>query len=262
MVVQYIENLLSIERYSFSLKELLEQSNKSNTALRRELDRLVEKGEIINLRQHFYLIITPRYRTLGKLPVNLYVSQLFQFLKKEYYVGFYTAAKIYGASHQQAQRDYVMTQPPQLLDIKKAPIDVRFLTTKEWPEGNIITKKSDAGTYQISSPVLTLADLIRYQNKLGGLNRMLSTIEELMEEVIENDVHELLRWYNHKATLQRLGFLMNYVDEENKFSELILGHLTSLKTYPILLQPNSKQRPGAVDNPFKVDINLTLESDL
>jgi predicted transcriptional regulator of viral defense system len=262
MVAQYIEKLLSVERYSFSLKELLKQSNKSSTALRRELDRLVEKDEIINLRQHFYLIITPRYRTLGKLPVNLYVTQLFHFLEKNYYVGFYTAAKIYGASHQQAQRDYVMTQPPQLLDVKKAPIDVRFLTTKEWPKGNIIAKKSDAGTYQISTPALTLVDLIRYQNKMGGLNRMLSTIEELLEEVTEKDISELLRWYSHKATLQRLGFLMNYVDEENGFSELILGHLSELKTYPILLQPNSKQRPGAVNNPFKVDINLTLENDL
>lgn len=262
MVAQYIENLLSVERYSFSLKELMQETNKSKTALRRELDRLVEKNEIINLRQHFYLIITPRYRTFGKLPVNLYVTQLFQFLEKKYYVGFYTAAKTYGASHQQVQRDYVMTEPPQLLDIKKAPIDVRFLTTKDWPKGNLITKKSDAGTYHLSSPALTMADLIRYQNKMGGLNRMLSTIEELMEEVTENDIRELLKWYNHKATLQRLGFLMVYVDEENSFSQLILKHLSNLKTYPILLQPNSKRRPGGVDNPFKVDINLTLESDI
>jgi hypothetical protein len=83
-----------------------------------------------------------------------------------------------------------------------------------------------------------------------------------MEEVTENDTRELLKWYNHKANLQRLGFLMAYVDKENSFSQVILEHLSNLKTYPILLQPNSQRCPGAVDNPFKVDIKLTLESDL
>lgn len=86
-----------------------------------------------------------------------------------------------------------MREPPQLLNIKKAPIDVRFLTTKDWPKGNLITKKPDAGTYHLSSPVLTMADLVRYQNKMGGLNRTLSTIERLIKEVTENETRELLK---------------------------------------------------------------------
>jgi len=121
-----------------------------------------------------------------------------------------------------------MTQPPQLLDVKKAPIDVRFLTTKEWPKSNIIAKKFDTGTYQISTPAPTLVYIIGYQNKMGGLNSMLSTIGELLEEVTEKDISELLRRYCHKATLKPLGFLMNNVDEENGFSEYIFGYLSEL----------------------------------
>lgn len=262
MVAQYINKLLSVEQYSFSLEELMQETKKTKNAIWQEISNLIEKNEVLNLRQGFYIILTPKYRPLGKLPLNLYVHKLFNSLQRNYYVGFYSAAKIYGASHQQSQVDYIMSQPPKLLDIKKSPIALRFLTTKDWPLGNIISKKSDAGLYQISSPILTLADLVRYQNKLGGLNRMLSTIEELMEEVTESDLKELLSWYTHKATLQRLGFLMQYIDDENSFSPMIMKHLNTLNIYPILLQPERKNRPGAVDNKFKVDINITLDSDL
>lgn len=262
MVAQFINSLLAVEQYSFSLDELMRQTQKSKNAVRLEISNLIEKNEVLNLRHGFYLILPPKYRSLGKLPLNLYVNKLFSTLERKYYIGFYSAAKIYGASHQQSQVDYILSQPPKLLDVKKSPIALRFLTTKDWPKGNVITKKSDAGLYNISSPILTLADLVRYQNKLGGINRMLATIEELMEEVTKEDVVTFLKWYDHKATLQRLGFLMRFIDEENEFSTLILNKLQAAKIYPILLQPVTKKRPGAVDNPFKVAINITLDNDI
>jgi len=261
-VSEYIHKLLGVEEYSFSLNELLNQTGKGKTALVRELDRLIEKNEVINLRQGYYLILTPRYSSFGKLPINLYIHKLFDYLGRNYYLGFYSAAKVYGASHQQAQRDYVMTQAPKLLDIQKLAIDIRFLTSSVWPKNNIISKKSDAGIYHISSPALTLADLVRYQNKLGGINRMLSTIEELLEEVTQNDLEDLLEWYDHKATLQRLGYLISEVDPGNILADHIFEKLNTNKYHPVLLQPSTKQRPGSVDNKWKVDVNLQLESDL
>ncbi|WP_026838345.1 type IV toxin-antitoxin system AbiEi family antitoxin [Gillisia sp. JM1] len=261
-VSEYIHKLLGVEEYSFSLNELLNQTGKGKTALVRELDRLIEKNEVINLRQGFYLILTPRYSSFGKLPINLYIHKLFDYLGRNYYLGFYSAAKVYGASHQQSQRDYVMTQAPKLLDIQKSAIDIRFLTSSVWPKSNIISKKSDAGIYYISSPALTLADLVRYQNKLGGLNRMLSSVEELLEEITQNDFEELLDWHDHKATLQRLGYLISEVEPENILGDLIFEKLNRNKYHPVLLQPSTKQRPGAVDNKWKVDVNLQSESDL
>ncbi|MAN25905.1 MULTISPECIES: type IV toxin-antitoxin system AbiEi family antitoxin domain-containing protein [Mesonia] len=262
MVAEYIDKLLSVEEYSFSLDELMRQTAKSKNAIWLELAHLIEKNKVINLRKGFYLILTPRYSNFGKLPINLYIDKLFDYLERKYYLGFYSAAKVYGASHQQAQRDYVMTATPKLLDIQKPAIDIRFLTTSAWPEKNIHSKKSDAGIYHISSPALTLADLVHYQNKLGGLNRMLSTIEELREEVTPNDLEDLLSWYGNKATLQRLGFLLDKIDSENSLSDLIFQHLEKQKIHPVLLKPTNQQRPGSVDNKWKVDINLQLESDL
>ncbi len=262
MVAEFINRLLSVEQYSFSLEELLRESNKSKNAIRQELAYLIKRQQVINLRKGFYLILTPRYSSFGKLPINLYVDKLFNYLGRGYYLGFYSAAKIYGASHQQAQRDYIMSEPPKLLDIQKSAINIRFLTTSAWPKKNIVSRRSDAGSYSVSSPALTLVDLVHYQNKLGGLNRMLSTIEELSEVVDHQDMEDLLGWYGNKATLQRLGFLIDELNPESFLVNVLFQHLQRQKIHPILLPPNTREKPGAVDKKWKVDTNLKLESDL
>jgi predicted transcriptional regulator of viral defense system len=259
---EYIKYLLSIENYSFSLDEIANVTAGSSNSLKFELLRLSEKGEIVNLRKGFYLIITPRYSTAKKLPLQLYCEKLFKHLDRNYYIGLFSAAKFHGASHQQVQRDYFITEKPKLNNISKDTIDIRFFTTTNWSVKNIQQKKSDAGIFKISSPALTIADLIHHQTKLGGINRMLASIEELTEELTESDLSELLSWYPNKSTLQRFGFLLEELGMEDKFQEMIYSELKAKNFYPVLLSPKSKEKPGAVDNKWKVDVNVKLESDL
>ncbi|MCF6295522.1 MAG: type IV toxin-antitoxin system AbiEi family antitoxin [Flavobacteriaceae bacterium] len=261
-ISNYIKQLQSYEEYAFSWNELLSNCNKTETSLKRELSRLVEKKEIINLRKGFYLIIPPRYSKQKQLPIQLYINKLFKNLERDYYLGFYSAAKFLGASHQQVQRDYIMINTPSLSKIKKKSIDISFLTTSKWPEKNILKKKSDAGIFKISSPALTMVDLIHHQTKLGGLNRMLAILEELTEELTHNDITELLTWYSHKSTLQRFGFLLEKFQENESLNKQIMEHLKQSKFYPVLLSPKSGLKPRAIKNPWKVDVNIKLENDL
>jgi len=259
---EYIKYLLSIENYSFSLDEIANATAASSNSLKFELLRLSKKGEIVNLRKGFYLIITPRYSSAKKLPLQLYCEKLFEYLNRKYYVGLYSAAKFHGASHQQIQRDYLITEKTKLNNISKNNIDIRFFTTINWSDKNIQQKKSDAGIFKISSPALTIVDLIHHQTKLGGINRMLATIEELTEELTTSDLSELLSWYPNKSTLQRLGFVLEELDVEEEFQEMIYSKLKTKDFFPVLLCPKSKEKPGAVDNKWKVDVNVKLESDL
>ncbi len=192
----------------------------------------------------------------------MHARLLFNYLNKKYYLGLYTAAKIYGASHQQIQRDYVMTAIPKLNDISKGSYDIRFFTSSYWPEKNVLTRKADAGAFKISSPGLTALDLIHHQTKLGGLNRMLATIEELAEELDKQDLAELLSWYPYRSTLQRLGFLLEEIGGNEDHLEIVSEQLRSDKYFPVLLCPNPQQKPGSVNNRWKVDVNIKLESDL
>lgn len=261
-VSEYTRQLLSFEEYSFSLEEVKAQSSKNSTAIRRELNRLIEKREVVNLRKGFYLIIPPRYSNSQKLPLQLYSEKLFKYLKRRYYIGLYSAAKIHGASHQQTQRDYLIIETPKLNTIKKGNFDIQFHTTGNWPRNNIEKKKSDAGIYKVASPVLTLIDLIHHHSRLGGLNRMLASLDELTEELSEKDIKSLLDWYDNKSTLQRTGFLLDELLGSNSFSDMIFEKLKQQFFYPVLLSPTKNEKPGGVDNRWKIDVNLMLDSDL
>ena len=261
-VKNYIKQLLSYEEYSFSLNELIDNLNKSETSIKSELSRLITKKEIVNLRKGFYLIITPRYSSAQKLPIQLYCEKLFKYLARNYYVGLFSAAKFHGASHQQVQRDYIITEKSKLNDISKGSIDIRFFTISNWNDKNIQLNKSDAGIYKISSPALTIVDLIHHQTKLGGINRILSAIEELTEELKEKDLVELLSWYPNKSTLQRLGFILEELGLNEEFQEMIFTNLKEGIFFPVLLSPKSNKKPGAVRNRWKVDVNIKFESDL
>jgi predicted transcriptional regulator of viral defense system len=258
---EYIWHLLSMESYSFSLEEICHHTNSERTTLKFELARLVEKKEIVNLRKGFYLIIPPRYSKQGYLPIQLYIDKLCKSLNRNYYLGFYTAAKFHGASHQQTHREYVMIEKPKMSDIKKNDLDIRFITSSKWPPRNIIEKKSDAGIFKISSPSLTAADLIHHQTKLGGLNRMLAIIDELSEEITDTDLKDLLTWYPHRSTLQRLGYILEELQGDLSINP-ILDYLKSSQYFPVLLSTKGSQNPGAVDNKWKVDVNIKLENDL
>ncbi len=261
-VSNYISQLQSYEEYAFSWEELLQNSDAPLATLEKEVLRLIERNEIVNLRRGFYLIIPPRYKNLGKLPVQLYVDKLFKFLDKPYYVGLYSAASFHGASHQQVQSDYVITTPPALRAIDKGNIRLQFFNTSSWSDQNILQKKSDAGLFNVSSPALTTADLVNYHSKIGGINRMLANIEELSEEIQLEDLKALLSWYSNKSTLQRLGFLLEEVGMEEKYTDLIFDRLKQDKFYPVLLSPKKGEKAGSTGNKWKVDVNIKLESDL
>ena len=261
-VSDYIRQLQSFEEYSFSIEEAIQNSSKDAVAVKREISRLTEKREILNLRKGFCLIIPPRYASSEKLPIQLYAEKLFNYLNRRYYIGLHSAAKFHGAGHQQSQRDYLIIETPKLNTIKKKSFDIQFFATGNWPKKNLESKKSDAGIYKVSSPALTFIDLIHHHTKIGGLNRMLASLEELTEEINEGDIKELTSWYNHKSTLQRAGFLLEELIGEHAFTDIIYAKLNQQPYYPILLSPKKNQKPGSANNRWKIDVNLKLESDL
>lgn len=261
-VSEYIKQLQSYEEYSFSLNEILTNCKVPEPTLRKELIRLVERKEITLLRNGFYLIIPPRYQNIGKIPLQLYVGKLFNFLQRDYYVGLFTAAAQYGASHQRIQQDYLVTTTPTLRDIDKGKNKLRFLTTENLPEKNIIKKKADAGLFKISSPALTALDLVQYHLKIGGLNRILANLEELLPEIGTEDLNQLLSWYSHKSTLQRFGYLMEHLGAPEFITNEVYNSLMQKPFYSILLTPKKGMNAGRTGNRWKVDANIKLESDI
>ena len=80
-IADYIKEKLSLEEYSFSTEELQAITHKEKEALTTDLSYLTRKGDIMPLRRGFYLIIPPRYSKQGKLPLQLYIENLFNLLQ-------------------------------------------------------------------------------------------------------------------------------------------------------------------------------------
>ena len=132
----YIEDYLLTVRskgcFTVTQNELLEKFNISPKTLNQNLFRLKSKNQIAQIRKGFYAIIPPEYSHQGMLPVYLFADDLMKSLKKNYYLGLYSAAAIHGAGHQQPMESQIIIEKPALREIKNDKLSIRFFTRSKW----------------------------------------------------------------------------------------------------------------------------------
>lgn len=246
-------------RYSFSWEEAKRDMDLSDKALNQALFRLKSKNRISPVRKGFFAIITPEYSKQGMLPPHLFIDDLMQSLEKKYYVGMFSAAALYGAAHQQPMEYYVITEKPALRNIKSQKLSINFYVKQDWPEGAILQKKTDAGYINVSTPELTALDLLTYGN--FGINRVLTILEELVEEMKPSDLIKTARNYPTTSSIQRLGYLIDKGIGDEKLTPALKKVIKDRKIQPIPLLKNNRNK-GVMDNDWKISINIELESDL
>jgi predicted transcriptional regulator of viral defense system len=258
----FIDELRSNGRYAFSLPEVRSQFEQSDEAIKKALQRLKKKKEIALIRNEFYVVITPEYRSKGILPPSLFIADLMKFLGKDYYVGLLNAATYYGAAHQQPQTFSVITLKPSLRNINNDNLKVNFYIKKEWDKDDIVQKKVDTGYINVSSPELTALDLVYYFDQAGGLNRVATVLEELCESIDPNKMLDLAKRYSPITAVQRLGFLLEEILNMRDLSDPIKDYLKTVNYFPVLLRPQ-KERPEMITgNDWKVVQNLEIATDL
>ena len=142
-IVQWLDKLLARGAYSFATEALqLEISDYSNIAIKRSLSRLSTKGKIVSLYKGYYLILTPQYASKGILPPQMYLDAFMKYLQRPYYVALLNAAAFHGASHQQPQEYFVMTDFPVLRPTQKKGLKINYISIKEFPQ-SLIEKLPD-----------------------------------------------------------------------------------------------------------------------
>ena len=258
----FINELRSNGRYAFSLPEVRNQFEQSDEAIKKALQRLKKKKEIALIRNEFYVVITPEYRSKGILPPSLFIADLMKFLGKDYYVGLLNAAAYYGAAHQQPQSFSVITKKPNLRKINNDNLKIHFYIKKEWDQNDIIQKKVDTGYINVSSPELTALDLVYYFNQAGGFNRVATVLEELCESIEAKKLLDLAKRYAPLSAVQRLGFLLEEVLSMRDLSDPIKDYLKTVNYFPVLLRPQKEKPKMITGNDWKVVQNLEIETDL
>jgi len=256
---EFVSETRAKGRYSFSWDELVHCFNISEKALNQSLFRLKSKNKISQIRKGFYAIITPEYSKQGMLPPYLFIDDLMNSLGKKYYVGLFSAAALYGAAHQQPMEYYVITEKPALRNINTQRLSINFFVKQNWTESDVIQKKTDAGYINVSTPELTVLDLLTYGG--FGINRVLTILEELVEEMKPSNLLKTAKNYSATSTIQRLGYLIDKKIENEKLAAVLRKVLNDRKFVSVPLLKGSVNK-GYLDVDWKIYKNIELESDL
>lgn len=258
-VKSYLFSLQQKSIYTFTTEDIFSYINKSDIAIRREMDRLTAEGKITNIRKGFYLIITPEYYSSGIMPASFFMDQMMLYLKRSYYFGLLSAAAMHGATHQQPQANFLIIQKPTMHPILNDKISIYFSTKSIWPKESILRKNTLSGSIALSSPALTMFDLIQYPSLSGGFDQVTLIIQDLLESITKEDLNSVLRNKIKYSVLQRCGYLLDRIYMESKLSEHIYNHLKSFNLHFVSLDVSSTESIRATDKKWCININTDVE---
>ena len=214
--------------------------------VRNNLYRAGKAGIIAQPYRGFYVIIPPHYAAKGIVPAVYYIDQLMAYLRKPYYIGLLSAAEMLGAAHQRPQRFSVMTTFPQLHVQKKTSLDWNYRAS-------------------INRALLqTAMDLVQYEQRIGGLSRAATIIEELSEQTDWKGAAENgLFAQTTIATIQRLGYILEEVLQNQEQADALFTelHLLSPKLNRFPLSSRKSAEGSEVNKRWNILINTEIEID-
>lgn len=260
----WIEKQLSLGRYSFSASELKKfYDNKTENAVLLSLKRLADKRKIFSIYKGYYLIIPPQYSNLGIIPVPLYIDAFMKFLNAEYYLAALSSAVYHGASHQQPQEYFIVTDKKGLKSVVKKDIKINCIYVPVIPAQLLVKLKTEAGYMFISNPALTAVDIIKFEKKIGGLNRAATVLVELAEEIKEGDFNKYLLGYAPVVSLQKLGYLLENVCGKKDLADALFEAMITenVKIFRTPLKSSKKKSGFSSDNRWKIIVNTIIEAD-
>jgi len=257
----YLRVLRSNGRYAFTIDDLIENVPKTVKNLRKDLDRLRDKGEIVNIRREFYTILPDEYRNMGALPVEFYIDDLMKHLNKQYYVGLFSAAMFFGAAHQQPQEFFVISESPKPRMVQSNNLRINFSAKTKFPAYGIIDRKTETGYFRISGPELTFLDLIYFEQSMGGFSRIITILQELSDNISINRMKEAMMNDFTLSTIQRAGYIAEEILLNNKLANVFENKLSKEKTQVVLLK-SSGNREGILNNRWKVFANAQIKGDI
>ena len=230
--------------------------------LSNSLYRLGVKKRILSVYKSFYVIIPPQYAAKGFVPPIYYIDQLMEYLGKPYYISLLNAAELSGAAHQRPQRFSVMTIYPSSNVSKVKNNVLEWVYRKTIPEKFLQVKNSETGVIRFSNPELTAIDLVQYEKHIGDLSRAATVLEELAEQTDFSKASEGLFDCTSVATVQRLGFVLENILEQQQQADILYDQLRiyGKRLNYVPLSTRSRKKTGQKDTRWKIDINTEIET--
>jgi predicted transcriptional regulator of viral defense system len=207
----------------------------SPKALRQALFRQQQRGRITRVARGIgqWLIVPLMHAASGAPPLETWLHRfLSKVLEEPYYVGLLSAAESYGVS------PYATTVTQVMVAHQRRSIIVGRQHIVFHTRANIVDlptrwHETSEGRFRISTPELTLLDLVRRQDIVGGLGRVIDVINELAVYATADGLQAALEAAKDVPNAQRLGTLLAV--RNVALSEVIVEWFDgrSLRTIPL-----------------------------
>lgn len=263
-ISEWVENREMTGFPTFSYREIRESFPAlSAGVVSNELYRLGKLKRVQSVHKGFYTVVPVRFKDRGIVPPYNYIGQLMAYLGRPYYISLLSAGVLHGAAHQRPQRMSVMTVPPRITFSKHSNNRLFWSYRPEIPQGLLCGTNSDTGTILYSNAELTAVDLVQYNHLIGGLSTAATVIDELVEKTDFGRCGNMLVRVTTLPSLQRLGFLLDAVLENETQADTVHGilqpYMKGLKYRPLA---TGYPTGSAERNPrWKIIINQEIEPD-
>ncbi|MEZ4479949.1 MAG: type IV toxin-antitoxin system AbiEi family antitoxin [Dehalococcoidia bacterium] len=229
--------------------------------VRVRLNQQVRKNRFFSPARGLWIPISPEYRIWGAVPATHFIDQLMQFLERDYYVGWLSAAELHGAAHQRPQVFQVAVSAA-LAQRDFGRVRLRFVTRSRVNELPRVQVQTPTGHAWVSTPELTALDLVDLPRLSGGLNNATTVIMELAQErgLNPTKLHDAARAFP-TATVRRLGYLLARLDTDIDLEPLRSVVASQPRVHDSPLDPRAPLR-GDRDQTWNVIVNATVEPDL
>lgn len=221
----------------------------SEQALQNSLKRLTNRGVIMSPWQNFYVIIPTEYKFRGVVPPSFFIDRLMKFLGRDYYVSLLSAAELNGASHQKAMTFYTTVNGGPIRSGVKNGTHLEFTLRQELPLNFVRQVKTQMGYMNVAGAELTALDVVAEEQKIGGLSRAAEVLVELCESTQWDETKLPLLAYFSSATIQRLGYLLELIEETEQAAQLYALLKQSGKT----MRKNPLKQSVAIDKGMPTD---------
>lgn len=235
----------------------------SDKTIANSLSRLVKRKCLALLAKGFYCVIPPQYALHGVIPPSYYVNQLMSYYKKPYYVGLLSAAVFWGAAHQRPQQFTIITTPPKFQRSRSRNNLLLWFYRKSIPEKYLLEKNTETSVIRYSNAELTAIDIVQFEQHIGGLSRAATVLCELLESTNFHGASDGLFSYTTIHTIQRLGYIVDEILEDNEQAEIIYREMMKYRKNIKYCYLSSRLKTDAsvVNKRWKIYVNVEIEPD-
>ncbi len=206
--------LLGQGRLFVTTAEIAELTGLAESAVPVHLHRARSANKIISVTKGGWVPVPPIYRSAGAPPPIHYIDYLMEHLGHPYYVGFLSAARIHGASHQVPMVLQVVT-PALLRDRRVGSSRLQFIRRSCAAQRATRSHDTEAGPVTISTPETTVFDVVEAPERAAGLGNVANVLGGFIidERINAAALAEAAARYP-RTVVQRTGWLLQHMAGE------------------------------------------------